>query len=67
MELEKAKYQEFLANWYKGVYQDLRFGQAFYNFFNLHRLAKQDRLDELFNTGRKDVADKIIAEVFQIK
>jgi len=46
LQLEKKAYHDFLKLWNGDKFRGLRFGQAFYNHFRLHRLADQDQLRE---------------------
>nr|WP_253911926.1 hypothetical protein [Pseudomonas sp. CVAP\ len=65
-EIERATYDEFLALWDRGAFENQRLGQAFYNHFRLHRLSERRLLHGLYESdGRK--ALNAIAGIFQIK
>ncbi|WP_110970130.1 hypothetical protein [Pseudomonas huaxiensis] len=66
LEIERATYDEFLALWSQGAFKQQRFGQAFYNFFHLHRLADQTLLNSIYATdGKKALA--VISNIFKIQ
>ena len=68
LELEKAQYEGFKRNWEKNLYKGLRFGQAFYEFFKLHKSnASATDFDNLFNVETEEEALKIIHENFIIR
>ncbi|NWB32075.1 hypothetical protein [Pseudomonas gingeri] len=66
MEIESARYNEFLERWEQGLFAGQRLGQAFYNHFRLHRLTDQAALQGLYEAdGEK--ARAVIFRVFQIR
>lgn len=55
--IEKAKFEQFTADYKKGKYKGQRLGQAFYNEFSLHKVADQVALGNLYELdGTKAVA-----------
>lgn len=67
MELEKNQYIDFKKNWEKGNYKALRFGQAFYEYFKLHKSNSLTDFDNLYNVETKEEALKIIHKNFLIR
>lgn len=66
LEIERVAYDEFLVQWSQGVFAQQRLGQAFYNFFYLHKLADQSVLRNLYEAdGKKAIA--LIAQYFEIR
>ncbi|WP_440093628.1 hypothetical protein ACTACL_07475 [Pseudomonas syringae] len=65
LEIEMAAYDEILAQWNQGVFKQQRLGQAFYNFFDLHKLADQTLLRGLYEADGKK-ATAIISKIFEI-
>ncbi|WP_259156318.1 hypothetical protein [Pseudomonas sp. JAI111] len=65
-EIERATYDEFLALWDRGAFENQRLGQAFYNHFRLHRLSDQKLLHGLYESDGKK-AMNAISEIFQIR
>ena len=66
LEIESARYNEFLNLWEQGAFDQQRLGQAFYNHFRLHQLADQAVLQGLYETdGEK--AGAVIFRVFRIR
>lgn len=66
LEIESTAYDEFLTLWNQGTFERQRFGQAFYNYFNLHRLTDQALLYGLYEAdGEKALV--VISRIFQIK
>ncbi|MBD9463936.1 hypothetical protein [Pseudomonas sp. Pdm06] len=66
LEIEKAAYDEFLIQWNQGAFQQQRLGQAFYNFFNLHKLTDQTLLTGVYEAdGQK--ATGLISRIFNIR
>lgn len=54
LEIEEAAYNEFFGLWNQGMFEKQRLGQAFYNYFRLHRLTtKRPCLASMRLTGRK--------------
>ena len=60
MYISLSEYAKFKDHWARGDYTGLRFGQAFYNHFNLHRLTDQSGLDTLYNATDDAAAKAII-------
>lgn len=46
--IEKRKFDKFMRDYKKGVFDGQRLGQAFYNQFNLHKLSDQESLCNLY-------------------
>ncbi|MCU1732941.1 MULTISPECIES: hypothetical protein [unclassified Pseudomonas] len=66
LEIERATYDEFLALWSQDAFKQQRLGQAFYNFFHLHRLADQTLVSNIYDTdGQKAIT--AINRIFKIK
>ncbi|MGY2285143.1 hypothetical protein [Pseudomonas gingeri] len=66
LEIESARYSEFLERWEQRLFEEQRLGQAFYNHFRLHRLADQAVLQGLYELdGEK--ARTLISRVFLIR
>lgn len=65
LEVEKAAYDEFLIQWNQDAFQQQRLGQAFYNFFNLHKLADQTLLTDLYEAGGQK-ATALVSRIFNI-
>lgn len=63
--VEKAEFDNFQKKWQNGDYKWLRYGQAFYNHFNLGRMADQDSLKGLYERDGI-VAEKLIHELFEM-
>lgn len=64
MQIEKAQYDVFIKKFNEGDYKCLRYGQAFYNHFNLHKLVNQDALCNLYEKDG-EFAVKCIHNVFE--
>lgn len=66
LELESARYEEFRALWMQAAFEEQRLGQAFYNYFKLHKLKRQFHLHELYEAdGEKALA--LIQRIFLIR
>jgi hypothetical protein len=66
LEIEEAAYNEFFGLWNQGRFEKQRLGQAFYNYFRLHRLTDQASLFGLYEAdGEKALVT--ISRLFQIK
>lgn len=48
MSLEKEAYVKFKRKFDSGEYKNQRFGQAFYNEFQLHKMKDQKSLKDLY-------------------
>ncbi|AOS37828.1 MULTISPECIES: hypothetical protein [Pseudomonas] len=66
LEIECATYNDFLSLWDQGTFDRQRFGQAFYNYFQLHKLDDQSYLSGLHEADGKK-ARAVISRVFEIK
>lgn len=64
LQLERDAYDRFVKEWYDGGFKGLRFGQAFYNYFFLHKLSDQTGLDKLYNGVDTDKSMVIILDKF---
>ncbi|WP_367616940.1 hypothetical protein [Pseudomonas muyukensis] len=51
LQIERAAYEEFVRLWRQGHFEHQRLGQAFYKHFNLHKLAVQVALRDLYEVG----------------
>ena len=60
MNISLSMYAVFKNDWNKGVYAGQRFGQAFYNHFNLHRLVNQDLVNKLYYAPTESEAKELI-------
>jgi hypothetical protein len=66
LEIEVAAYDDFFGLWNRGMFEKQRLGQAFYNYFRLHRLTDQASLFGLYEAdGEKALIT--ISRLFQIK
>ena len=66
-EIEAAEYKSFKALYHGGTYKYLRYGQAFYNHFGMHKTTKrQDLLGKLYEMNEDD-AIEFIRKHFIIK
>lgn len=66
LEIEHAAYNDFLSLWCQGKFNQQRFGQAFYNYFQLHKLDDQSYLSGLHTADGKK-ARAVISRLFEIK
>lgn len=66
LEIESARYDEFLDLWEQGAFDQQRLGQAFYNHFRLHQLADQAVLQGLYEIDAEK-AGAVISRVFRIR
>ncbi|WP_415756984.1 hypothetical protein [Pseudomonas sp. LT1P18] len=66
LEIEEAAYNEFFGLWNLGMLEKQRLGQAFYNYFRLHRLTDQASLFGLYEADGEN-ALVTISRLFQIK
>ncbi len=64
LQLERDAYDRFVKEWYDGGFMGLRFGQAFYNYFFLHKLSDQTGLDKLYNEVDTDKSMVLILDKF---
>ena len=59
-EIEKAEYVSFKTVYHGGSYKHLRYGQAFYNHFAMHKTAQhQDLLGKLYEMDEKEAVEFI--------
>ena len=64
LQIEKRRYDLFMAAFKNGKFGTQRLGQAFYNALNLHRLSNQRQLNNLYaKDGEHAIA--CINEVFE--
>ena len=61
--IEKREYDEFCRKFKDGKCGNQRFGQAFYNEFNLHRIHDQDSLKNLYAKDGEQ-AKNLIKQIF---
>ncbi|HGN2667548.1 TPA: hypothetical protein ACKR04_002853 [Pseudomonas aeruginosa] len=65
LQIERAAHAEFFRLWAEGRFVHQRLGQAFYNHFNLHKLADQTSLQGLYEAdGEK--ASRLIMRLFHL-
>ena len=64
--LEPLAWETFLRKWGEGGYPHLRFGQAFWNEFNLNKMTDQARFGTLYEASPQ-VAKKIIEDNFEFQ
>jgi hypothetical protein len=64
-EIERSAFDEFRNKWHAGKFQHLRYGQAFYNHFGLHKMSDQDYLGDLYELDG-DAARAAIGHLFRI-
>ena len=65
LQIERAAYEEFVRLWGQGSFEHQRLGQAFYNHFNLHKLADQAGLQGLYEADG-DKASRLILRLFHL-
>lgn len=66
MSIEQHEYNNFLKQWKEpSWHRNLRFGQAFYNYFNLFKMKQTPELEMLYNLDGVE-AEKMIREMFDI-
>ena len=65
MDIETDTYLNFKQQWDDGAFQGQRLGQAFYNFFDLHRLSNQEQLCNLYELDG-DEARMVIHTTFRL-
>ena len=61
--IERREYEKFRENYSD---EHLRYGQAFYNHFNLHKMKQTPALDELYNASNA-VAIQLIHQMFEMR
>lgn len=62
MQIGASLYKEFEKLWNNGEFQHLRYGQAFYNHFNLDKCIQKPWMHRLYNAD-KDVAYRIVFSI----
>ena len=62
--IESAEYDVFCKKFKDGQFVAQRFGQAFYNHFNLHKLTDQHWLNDLYNVEPEETARSMIRNLF---
>ena len=60
MNISKTLYDEFKKLWNTGAFPHQRFGQAFYNHFNLHKSHNVPNDAKLYNADN-ETAEKLIS------
>ena len=66
LEIERAAYYESLTLWNQRSFQEQRLGQAFYNYFHLHKLTNHAFLDAFYESdGEKALS--MISSIFEIR
>ncbi|MFK3774435.1 MULTISPECIES: hypothetical protein [Pseudomonas] len=65
LQIERAAYEDFFRLWRQGSFARQRLGQAFYNHFNLHKLADQARLHGLYEADGER-ASGLISRLFHL-
>jgi truncated hemoglobin YjbI len=69
MTIPLSRYKQFLTWWLSPEAQEerkhLRFGQAFYNYMELHKMQQTPWLDCLYN-ARDDIALGMIREILDL-
>ena len=64
--IEAKEWDKFIEQWGTPEWhRNLRFGQAFYNYFNLYKMKQTKELDMLYNSDG-DKASKLIHSMFEI-
>lgn len=63
--IEKHAYQAFQRKWNAGDFKGQRYGQAFYDHFNLHKLVNQDALRGLYEKDGEE-AINLIKSLFKL-
>ena len=64
--IEAKEWDNFIKQWSTPEWhRNLRFGQAFYNYFNLYKMKQTKELDMLYNSDG-DEASKLIHSMFEI-
>ncbi len=62
--IEEAAYSEFKKLYGTGEFKDLRYGQAFFNHFNLHKMSKASTYDRLYNSTDISECVRMIRSLF---
>lgn len=63
--IELTSYTEFVVKFGRGEFGDQRFGQAFYNHFDLHKMSEQTKLGALYERDGAE-ARRLIFLIFNI-
>lgn len=63
--IEQAEYAVFVAKFKAGEFGNQRYGQAFFNHFNLHKMKSDTSLNRLYQLDGDD-ARLLINELFTI-
>lgn len=66
MDIEEAEYQKFQDQFYNGDFGSQRFGQAFYNYFELHKLTDQDQFIGIYEERDSVKAKELILRLFNL-
>lgn len=65
LQIERAAYEVFVRLRREGSFEHQRLGQEFYNHFNLHKLADQAALRDLFEVG-DEKASGLVLRLFRL-
>lgn len=65
MSIEKEAFDEFMRRFNKGLCGGQRLGQAFYNYFNLHKLTNQYALLGLYEKDGSE-AKALLRHLFDL-
>lgn len=57
--IEKASYAIFCEKFDKGEFGTQRLGQAFYDYYKLHRLSDQSQVEKIYVRDHKEAKDLI--------
>lgn len=60
LQIERAAYEDFVRLWRQGNLEHQRLGQAFYNHFNLDKLADQAALCNLYEAEGEKASGLIV-------
>lgn len=58
-----TQYQAFYRLWNKKEYKHLRFGQAFYNYADLHKMTQTPWLEKLYNAKNEEAEMMLLSEI----
>lgn len=61
MQISNSLWKQFQIKWHNGDYKGLRYGQAFYNHFDLHK-SNDKSIERLYNANDLE-AQKLIASM----
>lgn len=66
MSINAAWFKTFRMMFSSGYFHNQRFGQAFFNHFNLHIMSNQDQFKDLYELN-EDEAMVLINELFELE